>query len=263
MPLYATELDIDGPPAETPQSDTVQLKEYQRVFPLFWEHPAIKGVTVWGYRPGHWRTAQGAPLVYSNGAEKAAMVWLKQYVANTVLPITLTSFDARKYNNKVAITWTTGTELNNDYYTIERSLDGRVYITLVTIKADPTRRGNYEVDDNNPNNGINYYRLVQYDKDGRKTYYGIRRVNFNNNKDLYVQIYPNPASASFVIRTEPDAFKNGMITIIDGFGRTVKTRALPSSGVQTIMTANFINGTYFVLINTNGTTITSKIIIRK
>lgn len=263
LPLYATELDIDGPPAETPQGDTVQLNEYKRVFPLFWEHPAIKGVTVWGYRPGHWRTAQGAPLVYANGAEKAAMVWLKQYVASTTLPITLTFFETRKSNNKVAITWATAAELNNDYYTIERSADGRFFTTLVTIKADPTRQGNYEVYDDNPGKGINYYRLVQFDKDGRKTFYGVRIVNFEVIKESFVQIYPNPASAAFVIRTEPDSFGKGVITIIDAFGRTVKTMVLPSSGIQTIVTDNFINGTYFVRINTNGTTITSKMIIRK
>lgn len=77
LPLYATELDIDGP------TNQIQLAEYQRIFPLFWEHPAIKGVTLWGYRPGHWRTDQGAYIVYSNGAERPAMVWLKAYVANT------------------------------------------------------------------------------------------------------------------------------------------------------------------------------------
>jgi endo-1,4-beta-xylanase len=77
LPIYITELDIDG------LQDEVQLAEYQRVFPLFWEHPAVKGVTLWGYRPGHWRTAQGAYLAYENGAERAALKWLRQYVEQT------------------------------------------------------------------------------------------------------------------------------------------------------------------------------------
>jgi GH35 family endo-1,4-beta-xylanase len=79
LPLYATELDIDGP------TDQVQLDAYKRIFPLFWEHPAIKGVTLWGYRPGHWRSAEGAYIVQENGAERPAMVWLKKYVASTNL----------------------------------------------------------------------------------------------------------------------------------------------------------------------------------
>ena len=79
LPIYVTELDIDGP------TDEVQLADYQRIFPAFWEHPAVRGITLWGYRPGHWRTAQGAYIVLDNGAERPAMVWLQDYVANTTL----------------------------------------------------------------------------------------------------------------------------------------------------------------------------------
>jgi endo-1,4-beta-xylanase len=79
LPIYITELDVDG------LSDEVQSVEYQRVFPVFWEHPAIRGVTLWGFRIGHWRTAQGAYLVLDNGAEREAMVWLKGYVPAAVL----------------------------------------------------------------------------------------------------------------------------------------------------------------------------------
>jgi endo-1,4-beta-xylanase len=76
VPLYVTEMDIDG------QTDAGQLASYQRVFPIFWEHPAVAGITLWGYLPGMWRTAQGGYLAYSNGAERPALTWLKGYVAN-------------------------------------------------------------------------------------------------------------------------------------------------------------------------------------
>ncbi|TGE28120.1 endo-1,4-beta-xylanase [Hymenobacter metallicola] len=88
LPLYITELDIDGVNAQNQLDDQVQLAEYQRVFPVFWEHPAIKGVTMWGYRPGHWRTAQGAQLVNEDNTERAALVWLKNYVKSTTLGTT-------------------------------------------------------------------------------------------------------------------------------------------------------------------------------
>jgi GH35 family endo-1,4-beta-xylanase len=80
LPIHVTELDIDGP------TDEVQLADYQRIFPVFWEHPAVRGITLWGYRPGHWRTAQGAYIVHENGAERPAMLWLQDYVRTTVLP---------------------------------------------------------------------------------------------------------------------------------------------------------------------------------
>jgi len=85
LPVYITELDIDGVNAQGQLDDQVQLLEYQRVFPLFWTNPGIKGITMWGYRIGHWRTNQGAYLVNSDETERPALVWLKSYVKETVL----------------------------------------------------------------------------------------------------------------------------------------------------------------------------------
>jgi endo-1,4-beta-xylanase len=76
LPLYITELDIDGP------TDEVQLAGYQRLFPMFWEHPAVAGVTLWGYLPGHWRSAQGAFLALAGGTERPALTWLREYLEN-------------------------------------------------------------------------------------------------------------------------------------------------------------------------------------
>src|SRR3990172_5542363 len=45
LPIQVTELDIDGPTDET------QVRDYQRIFPTFWEHPAVIGITLWGLRP--------------------------------------------------------------------------------------------------------------------------------------------------------------------------------------------------------------------
>ncbi len=265
LPLYITELDIDGPPAETPQGDSVQLREYQRVFPLFWEHPAIKGITMWGYRPGHWRTAQGAPLVYANGAEKPAMVWLKQYIQRTVLPVKLKSFEVTRSGSHAEITWSTTDELNNDHYQIERSTDGFNYVTIATVKANTQGQISnvYRTVDPSPFKGVNYYRLVQVDKDGRRTYYGIRQANFGSKLEMYVQLYPNPATASFVLRTTPDALNNGTITILDIFGRKLKVLRLPTTGVETISTDGLITGTYFVRIDANGSQFVTKLEIRK
>jgi endo-1,4-beta-xylanase len=74
LPIQITELDIDGP------TDEVQLESYQRVFPIFWEHPSVNGVTLWGWRPGMWRTRQGANLVREDGSHRPAMDWLIDYV---------------------------------------------------------------------------------------------------------------------------------------------------------------------------------------
>ena len=78
IPLYLTEVDIDG------LTDLIQLKEMQRVFPIFWEHPSVKGVTLWGFRYGVWRNDQGAYLINEDGSERLAFKWLKAYVVDTL-----------------------------------------------------------------------------------------------------------------------------------------------------------------------------------
>ena len=84
LPVYVTEFDVDGvDPVFGVQDDAAQLARYQALFPVFWESPAVKGVTMWGYVQGaHWRTNQGAWLMYTNGAERPALQWLVKYVQN-------------------------------------------------------------------------------------------------------------------------------------------------------------------------------------
>lgn len=77
LPIMVTELDVDG------TEDAVQLASYQRVFPIFWEHPSVIGVTLWGWRPGMWRTNQGAPLVSADGTHRPSLDWLLQYTGRT------------------------------------------------------------------------------------------------------------------------------------------------------------------------------------
>ncbi|MBY0202677.1 endo-1,4-beta-xylanase [Paenibacillus polysaccharolyticus] len=74
LPVYVSELDMTG-------DDNTQLQRYQQKFPVLWKHPAVKGVTLWGYNENQTWTS-GSHLVRSNGTERPAMQWLKTYMAN-------------------------------------------------------------------------------------------------------------------------------------------------------------------------------------
>jgi endo-1,4-beta-xylanase len=77
LDVWVSELDIIGP-----GGDAGQLAKYQDVFPGFWEHSAVKGITLWGYIVGQtWRDGTG--LVTTGGVERPAMTWLKGYVSGT------------------------------------------------------------------------------------------------------------------------------------------------------------------------------------
>ena len=53
---------------------------------MFWEHPAVQGVTLWGFRPGLWRDNQRAYLVRKDGSERPALMWLRGYVRGVTGP---------------------------------------------------------------------------------------------------------------------------------------------------------------------------------
>lgn len=73
IPIYSTELDIRG-------SDSVQLADYQRVFPILWEHPCVFGITLWGWRENeNW--IDSSHLITSDGKERPALTWLRKYIA--------------------------------------------------------------------------------------------------------------------------------------------------------------------------------------
>ncbi|HNY32401.1 MAG TPA: endo-1,4-beta-xylanase [Fibrobacteria bacterium] len=73
LPLHITEFDI------ALSNDTLQDSAMRSIFPLFWNHPRVAGVTLWGYEVGKtWR--EGTGLIRADGTERLALVWLKDYV---------------------------------------------------------------------------------------------------------------------------------------------------------------------------------------
>ncbi|MFO7448186.1 MAG: endo-1,4-beta-xylanase, partial [Ignavibacteriaceae bacterium] len=81
LPIQVTEMDIDGP------SDAIQLQNYQRIFPPLYSHPAVEGITLWGWKPGLWRNNEAAYIINSDGTERPALQWLREYLDTVVLPV--------------------------------------------------------------------------------------------------------------------------------------------------------------------------------
>jgi hypothetical protein len=85
LPIYSTEFDLSG-------TDDEQLKFYQDIFPIIWEHPAIRGVTLWGWTDSwllHVTNPKDGRLMV-NRTERPALKWLRTYVAEhkKTIPIT-------------------------------------------------------------------------------------------------------------------------------------------------------------------------------
>lgn len=96
----------------------------------------------------------------------------------TILPIELLVFSAKAIDSQVLLNWSTATELNNDYFTIERSVDGTNWevVDFVTGQGTTAQQSNYELMDKRPFLGLSYYRLKQTDYDGDYSYSSIAAV---------------------------------------------------------------------------------------
>lgn len=106
----------------------------------------------------------------------------------TPLPIELLSFTAKNINDKNVINWETASERDNDYFTIERSIDGYNWSVLSIIDGAGTTKitTKYEYIDYDYTNVVNYYRLKQTDFNGSSEYFNIVAIdNSIKNKEIY------------------------------------------------------------------------------
>ncbi|GAB4252377.1 MAG: hypothetical protein Kow0079_07100 [Vicingaceae bacterium] len=147
---------------------------------------------------------------------------------NTVpLPIELTRFSASQVNNEllVSLDWITESEINNDYFTVERSKDGINYevVDIVEGAGNSSSTKTYRTYDNNPFNGDNYYRLKQTDYDGTTTYKGIAHVYINAVSEF--DFYPNPANNNINFTFNVNNDNAVTIELYDLTGRIVKNKS--------------------------------------
>jgi len=114
------------------------------------------------------------------------------------LPINLLNFDAESMNDGVHLLWSTASEIENDFFSIERSSDGETFQNLINIAGAGTKptRSDYEWIDHAPARGTNYYRLRQTDFDGKSTVSKIVSVKADPSAVARATVYPNPAKGT-------------------------------------------------------------------
>ena len=97
-----------------------------------------------------------------------------------ILPIELSFFNAIALEDKVELNWVTSSEKNNDFFTIEKSMNGSVWEVVSTLKGsgNSNQELSYSLYDYLPYQGDSYYRLKQTDFDGNFTYSSIQIVSF-------------------------------------------------------------------------------------
>jgi len=144
------------------------------------------------------------------------------------LPVDLLSFTGKRVENKVVLNWTTSSEKDNDYFLIEKRNSQGLFVTLGKVKGALNSSAilNYSLDDLNPNQGINYYRLTQFDIDGKSSDPKIAAVNFSSNKSIEFLVSPNPFTSIIDLNFNANGESPLRLEIYDYLGRLVMDKAL-------------------------------------
>ncbi len=180
---------------------------------------------------------------------------------NLPLPIELLSFTASKAGNQVDLEWATAAEINNDFFTIERSRNGIDYevVTIIPSKA-PNGHSNtvllYNTVDLQPLKGLTYYRLKQTDFDGSFEYSDPVSVNFDeDDTNVSFNVFPNPNSGvSFRMVLNGLAANETMeVVVADLSGRSVYSTRMQSDfngnlGAFIVPNGRMSKGVYMVTV---------------
>ncbi len=186
------------------------------------------------------------------------------------LPVSLVSFDAINQGAHNFISWVTNIELNNDFYTVERSKNGFDWEVAGYKDAvgNTQQMTYYSLRDEKPHFPVTYYRLKQTDTDGQYSYSEVVAVNTNRvSEGLVTELYPNPAS-DFVTFTFNGDMKGAplSVSIVNAQGVTVdqyEYSNLQSGNPVTMKTSHLAIGAYQVVFSHEDKDTMQKLVIIK
>jgi Secretion system C-terminal sorting domain len=173
------------------------------------------------------------------------------------LPVRFLSFTASREDNKILLKWKTATETNNKGFEVQRSRDGIDWteIGFVNGAGNSINIRSYQFMDETPLSGNNYYRLVQYDLDDRRSYSTVVHVEFST--DAFYALSNNPGNGIYqlnILSTEPVE-----LSVFDLAGRRLLTK-IANHGVHQLDLSRHEDGIYLLRLRKGNTTVTNKLI---
>ncbi|MEO0775968.1 MAG: DUF1501 domain-containing protein [Bacteroidota bacterium] len=137
------------------------------------------------------------------------------------LPVVLTTFEAEVIEDKVVLLqWSTSSEVNSDYFEVERSKDGSdfEYLGRVAARGESSSFQSYELLDEEPLLGTSYYRLRSVDLDDTFAFSDVRSVTLNRQLVSHFKLYPNPAiyDANVVLTSTINTAATVQLYAVDG-----------------------------------------------
>lgn len=182
----------------------------------------------------------------------------------TGVPVTWMEFTADKAGTEVVLNWATAQEINNDFFTVEHSVDGINFteIGIVRGAGNSENVNKYSFLHHDPIKGMNYYRIKQTDYNGMFDYSKVAAVNFGT--EGMITLNPNPVKDNVVVNLPKDLSGDVTIKVTDLSGKILIMEDIDNN---TLLSGNFTldvkalrAGTYFVTVGNVTKVHTSRII---
>jgi acid phosphatase type 7 len=170
-----------------------------------------------------------------------------QFTVNALsaLPVIINNYSIKNNYGKVDHQWTTTSETNNKFFTIEYSTNGTDFVSLTNINSigNSSIETNYNYTHNNPVHGVNYYRLSQTNVDNKTTYLGVRKIDLKNKKSVSIASIKNGANT--LLQFSSNILGVYKMKIIDNNGRIALNENITIDAPIIKKQVNLPSGVYF------------------
>ncbi len=197
------------------------------------------------------------------------------YLDENGLPVELLSFTGKLNDSQVDLEWETASELNNDYFTVERSSDGVNFEPIGRIDGKGNYNGlsKYYLTDFSPLQGVSYYRLKQTDYDGKFEYSNIISINYLLNTSAInynMTVYPNPAKNGSDVKLEMTGMpvdKEVLVVVTNVLGKQMYSKVILTDNNGNMLYAvdpynQLPSGTYIIVATADDKLLSKRLIIQ-
>ncbi|TKB95244.1 T9SS type A sorting domain-containing protein [Pedobacter cryophilus] len=206
---------------------------------------------------------QLSQIKFFNGTVNSDAVQLStgEIVPTGTLPISLTSFTGKAVNQTILLNWNTASEVNNSYFDVLRSVDGKSFTAIGKINGSGNSNSakDYSFVDENPYAGSNYYQLVQHDFDGKTSSSAIISAD---SKIAATQLSVYASSSEVKISISSPNQGKCLLQLFDIAGRKLAEQSVAvNKGFNSVvLPLSLQNGIHFVRYTTDGETINQKFV---
>lgn len=200
-----------------------------------------------GYGKSYPFSASYQPRVFNGGVRYNTIILC------TPLPIELKDFKVSKGENRtVFVDWSTASEKNNDYFTVEKSKSGKLWIEVERVQGagNSITEINYQLEDENPFLGISYYRLKQTDFDGKEEISAVKSVDFSVFSSPALKVFPVPAKDCISVIYPNISLTEVLISDVFGCDVSSSFEVIETDkNMMKFSVSNISNGVYFISVD--------------